>query len=59
LIPHGSHNIIFMSGRGGLPAPFAFLGFVAAQTSRIRLGTGIVTLPLEHPVRVGGGRCSR
>jgi len=42
----------FHEGEGGLPAPFAFLGFVAAQTSRIRLGTGIVTLPLEHPVRV-------
>ena len=35
-----------------MPSPFAFLGFVAAQTSRIRLGTGIVTLPLEDPVRV-------
>ena len=42
----------FHEPEGGLPAPFAFLGFVAAQTSNIRLGTGIVTLPLEHPVRV-------
>jgi putative FMN-dependent luciferase-like monooxygenase len=42
----------FHEGEGGLPAPFAFLGYVAAQTSRIRLGTGIVTLPLENPVRV-------
>jgi putative FMN-dependent luciferase-like monooxygenase len=42
----------FHEPEGGLPAPFAFLGFVAARTSRIRLGTGIVTLPLEHPVRV-------
>jgi putative FMN-dependent luciferase-like monooxygenase len=42
----------FHEAEGGLPAPFAFLGFVAAQTSRIRLGTGIVTLPLEHPIRV-------
>lgn len=42
----------FHEAEGGLPAPFAFLGFVAAQTSRIRLGTGIITLPLEHPVRV-------
>ena len=42
----------FHETEGGLPAPFAFLGFVAAQTSRIRLGTGIVTLPLENPVRV-------
>ena len=29
-----------------------FLAQVAARTSRIRLGTGIITLPLEHPVRV-------
>jgi putative FMN-dependent luciferase-like monooxygenase len=42
----------FHESEGGLPAPFAFLGFVAARTSRIRLGTGIVTLPLENPVRV-------
>jgi putative FMN-dependent luciferase-like monooxygenase len=42
----------FHEREGGLPAPFAFLGFVAARTSRIRLGTGIVTLPLENPVRV-------
>src|SRR3954470_9391895 len=42
----------FHEAEGGPPAPVAFLGFVAAQTSRIRLGTGIVTLPLENPVRV-------
>jgi putative FMN-dependent luciferase-like monooxygenase len=35
-----------------LPAPFVFLAHAAAATSRIRLGTGIVTLPLELPVRV-------
>ncbi|MCF8533646.1 MAG: putative FMN-dependent luciferase-like monooxygenase, partial [Reyranella sp.] len=42
----------FHEGEGGLPAPFVFLAHVAAQTSRIRLGTGIVTLPLELPIRV-------
>ena len=42
----------FHEDEGGLPAPFVFLAQVAAQTSRIRLGTGIVTLPLELPVRV-------
>lgn len=42
----------FHEHEGGLPSPFAFLGYVAAQTSRIRLGTGIVTLPLENAVRV-------
>ena len=42
----------FHEGEGGLPAPFVFLSQAAVQTSRIRLGTGIVTLPLELPVRV-------
>ena len=42
----------FHEDEGGLPAPFVFLSQVAAQTTRIRLGTGIVTLPLELPVRV-------
>src|SRR6516162_11783700 len=42
----------FHEGEGGLPSPFVFLSQAAVQTSRIRLGTGIVTLPLELPVRV-------
>ena len=42
----------FHEFEGGLPSPFVFLGHVAGQTSRIRLGTGIITLPLELPVRV-------
>ena len=42
----------FDGDEGGLPAPFVFLAHVAARTSRIRLGTGIVTLPLDEPVRV-------
>ncbi len=42
----------FHEGEGGLPAPLVFLAHVAARTSRIRLGTGIITLPLELPIRV-------
>ena len=42
----------FHKAKAGLPAPFVFLAHVAARTSRIRLGTGIVTLPLEMPIRV-------
>jgi alkanesulfonate monooxygenase SsuD/methylene tetrahydromethanopterin reductase-like flavin-dependent oxidoreductase (luciferase family) len=42
----------FDGDEGGLSAPFVFLAHVAARTSRIGLGTGIVTLPLEEPVRV-------
>jgi putative FMN-dependent luciferase-like monooxygenase len=42
----------FNGDEGGLPAPLVFLAHVAARTHRIRLGTGIVTLPLENPIRV-------
>jgi putative FMN-dependent luciferase-like monooxygenase len=42
----------FHEDEGGLPAPFVFLAHVAARTTGIRLGTGIVTLPLELPIRV-------
>jgi putative FMN-dependent luciferase-like monooxygenase len=42
----------FRSTEGGLPAPFVFLAHLAAATSEIRLGTGVVTLPLEDPIRV-------
>src|ERR1700682_1192061 len=42
----------FHEGEGGLPAPMVYLAHVAAHTKRIRLGTGIVTLPLELPIRV-------
>jgi putative FMN-dependent luciferase-like monooxygenase len=41
----------FHEHEGGLPSPFVFLAQVAARTQRIRLGTGVVTLPMEHPVR--------
>lgn len=42
----------FHEHEGGLPSPLVFLTHVAARTSRIRLGTGILTLPLEAPIRV-------
>ena len=42
----------FHEDEGGLPAPLVFLGHVAARTTRIRLGTGIITLPLEMALRV-------
>ncbi|PPF79070.1 putative FMN-dependent luciferase-like monooxygenase [Subtercola sp. Z020] len=42
----------FHEGEGGLPSPFVFLAQVAARTSRLTLATGIVTLPLEAPLRV-------
>src|SRR3984885_6921164 len=42
----------FDADAGGLPSPFPFLAAVAERTRRIRLGTAVVTLPLEDPVRV-------
>jgi probable F420-dependent oxidoreductase len=49
-----------------LPDPFVWLGFVAAATSRIKLGTGIAILPQRNPLiaakevatldRLSGGR---
>jgi len=37
---------------GGLPSPFVLLAYASAYTERIVLGTGVVALPLEDPVRV-------
>lgn len=37
---------------GGLPSPLVFLAAAAMRTRRLRLATGIVTLPLESPVRL-------
>jgi alkanesulfonate monooxygenase SsuD/methylene tetrahydromethanopterin reductase-like flavin-dependent oxidoreductase (luciferase family) len=37
---------------GVVPSIFTMLSNVAARTSRLRLGTGIVVLPLHNPIRV-------
>jgi putative FMN-dependent luciferase-like monooxygenase len=42
----------FHRDEGGLPSPFVLLAQAAALTSRITLATGIITLPLEAPIRV-------
>ena len=42
----------FNGEEGGLPAPLVFLAGLAPQTSSIRLGTGVITLPMENAVRV-------
>jgi alkanesulfonate monooxygenase SsuD/methylene tetrahydromethanopterin reductase-like flavin-dependent oxidoreductase (luciferase family) len=39
-------------GGGGLPSPWTFLSYAAARTTRLRLGTAITVLPLEHPIRL-------
>jgi alkanesulfonate monooxygenase SsuD/methylene tetrahydromethanopterin reductase-like flavin-dependent oxidoreductase (luciferase family) len=42
----------FDATAGRLPSPFPFLAAIAERTRRIRLGTAVVTLPLEDPLRV-------
>src|SRR4051794_19501490 len=42
----------FSNRYGILPDVFSYLGYLAARTSRIRLGAAVVTLPLYDPVRV-------
>ncbi|MBX3013013.1 MAG: LLM class flavin-dependent oxidoreductase [Caldilineaceae bacterium] len=42
----------FKERSGCLPSPFPFLAAAAERTRQLRLGTSIVILPLEHPLRV-------
>jgi putative FMN-dependent luciferase-like monooxygenase len=42
----------FHADEGGLPSPTVFLSHVTARTSTIRLGTGVITLPMENALRV-------
>lgn len=42
----------FGETEGGLPSPFVLLAAAAERTSRIALATGVVTLPLDDPLRV-------
>lgn len=42
----------FGEHEGGLPSPFVLLAAAARDTSRIALGTAVVTLPIDDPVRV-------
>ena len=42
----------FLNGAGRLPSTLTFLAAAAQRTRRIQLGTAIVILPLEDPIRV-------
>ncbi|WP_312675867.1 LLM class flavin-dependent oxidoreductase [Microbacterium sp.] len=46
----GQHHVDPTSGR--LPSPLPLLAAAAERTTRIRLGTAIVVLPLEDPLRL-------
>lgn len=41
----------FGETEGGLPSPFVLLAAAAERTSRIALATGVVTLPIDDPLR--------
>ena len=45
----GEHN---STGWEYVPSPEVFLAYVAGQTNRIRLGTGVTSLPYHHPYNV-------
>lgn len=42
----------FKGQAGRLPSPFPFLAAAGQRTQRLRLGTAVVLLPLEEPLRV-------
>lgn len=41
----------FGADEGGLPSPFVLLAAAAERTSTIALATGVITLPIDDPVR--------
>ena len=42
----------FSNKYGILPDPFSYLSYLAAKTSRIKLGAAVMVVPLHHPVRI-------
>ena len=42
----------FSNQYGVLPDPFVYLAYLAPKTTRIGLGTAVMTLPLHNPVRI-------
>jgi alkanesulfonate monooxygenase SsuD/methylene tetrahydromethanopterin reductase-like flavin-dependent oxidoreductase (luciferase family) len=46
----GQHH--FSPADGGVPSPLVVLAAAAARTNRIHLGTAVIALPFEHPIRL-------
>mgnify|MGYP001806361877 CR=1 FL=1 len=46
----GQHH--FSPEDGGVPSPLVVLAAAAARTTRIQLGTAVVALPFENPIRL-------
>ena len=48
--PYADDGRIGISGTSGMLDPFAALGFIAANTERVRIGTAVCLLPQRNPV---------
>ena len=42
----------FSNRYGILPDPFSYLSYLAAKTSRIKIGAAVMVVPLHHPLRI-------
>lgn len=42
----------FSNRYGILPDPFSYLAYLAAKTTRIKLGAAVMVAPLHHPMRI-------
>lgn len=42
----------FSNKYGILPDPFSYLGYLAAKTTKIKLGAAVMVVPLHHPMRI-------
>ena len=42
----------FSNQYGILPDPFSYLSYLAAKTTRIKLGAAVMVVPLHHPMRI-------
>ncbi|MGI9426347.1 MAG: LLM class flavin-dependent oxidoreductase [Hyphomicrobiaceae bacterium] len=42
----------FSNRYGILPDPFSYLAYLAAKTTRIKLGAAVMVVPLHHPMRI-------